>query len=332
MNVKKLIKIALVVVSLISIVWIVYLYLKGTPNKNAGLVPHKPNLVQTYNGALSISLNIKENQFKYVARLPFLNITKRVITEDYLNNIASFIGFTGLPTTINDTQEGLTYFWKNDNSTLFAYTNTSSIRYSSGESFLVTDKQLSEDAVKATASKFLTDAGILNTNAFSLGNVQFLKDGGLREGFKKSTRDDFSLYQIDILPKSSEYEIISPTSTESTNYIQLTKGGNVYSLQLVVFDDAQKGPTEYAIKTYKEIGDSIGNSVLISLDGVETPMKDLPSDFVKEIVIDQIDIAYLLDTTSSTSLQPVYKLTGTATLLGVGDVQVILYLPALEGL
>ncbi|MCX6703971.1 MAG: hypothetical protein NTZ07_00815 [Candidatus Woesebacteria bacterium] len=332
MNIKKLAKITLVGLSVLSIVWIISIYLKGAPKKSSGIVPGKPNLVKTYKGNLSIYLNIKEGDFKYTGSLPFLSVTKKVLTEDYLNKVASFMGFSGTSTKINDTQEGLTYFWKSDKATFFAYTNTSKIRYSSGEPFVAPNKQLSEDAVKATIENFIAGSSVLSANSYSLGSVQFLKEGSLNEGFKKSTKDDFSLYQVNILPKSTEYEIVSPTSTESTSYIQLTKDGNIYSLQLVVFGDVQRGPTEYTIKTYKEVNDSIANSVLISLDGEETPIQYLTVDYVKEIVINRIDIAYLLDSVSSTNLQPVYKLTGVATLSNTKGVQAILYLPALSGL
>jgi hypothetical protein len=329
---KKWIKIVLIAFSLLSVVWILYIYLKSSPKNAPEIVPSKPILIQTYKGSLSMSLGINESQFKYIDKLPFLNVSRKSITDDYANGVASSLGFSIAPVKIDDTQEGLTYFWKNDNATLFVYTKSSKIRYSSGKSFIAPNKQLSENAVKSTAEKLLIDNKILNPGNFSLGSVQFLKERSLNEGFIKSTKEDFSLYQISVLPKSTDYQIISPVSTESASYIQLTKDGDIYSFQLVVFESTEKAPTEYKLKTYSEIKTSIGNSVLISLGGEETPLKDLPKDFVNNIVVDQVDISYLLDSPTSTSLQPVYKLTGTATLSGGGKTEAILYLPALSGL
>ena len=305
---------------------------KGLVQKKFSYPPITPNLVQTYKGNIPISLDITEDQFRYIPSLPFLNIVNKNINEDYPTNIASFLGFTLAPTVISDPIDGLTYFWKNDNSTFFAYTKSSKIRYSSGRSLVVQNKQLSESVVKAIVNKFITDSGITKTDSFSLGDVQYLKEGSLNEGFIKTTSNDFSIFQINILPKSTEYEIISPTSTENTNYIQLTKDGEVYSFQFVVFDDIQKGVTEYSLKNFKEINNSVSDSVLISLGGEETPMQELPTNYIKSVVIDQIDIAYLLDSALSTNIQPVYKLTGTATISNTSKVQAILYLPALKGL
>lgn len=332
MNMKKWLKIILVIFFLISVAWILSIYLRGVSPKKSLLTPSKPNLVQTYKGNLPISLKTTEGQFKYVDKLPFLNISKKNITEDYINKVASFMGFASTSIKIDDSQEGLTYFWKNDNATFFAYTKSSKIHFSSGKSYVVPNKQLSENAVKATVEKFLIDSGILSTDSFSLSNVQFLKEISLNEGFQKSTKEDFSLYQVNILPKTTAYEIISPSSTESVGYVQLTKDGNIYLFQLILFDNIEKGLTEYKIKNYSVINTSITNSVLISLGGEETPLKDLSRDLIKEIVVDQIDIAYLIDSPISTTLQPIYKLTGMATLSNGNKTEAILYLPALSGL
>lgn len=332
MNMKKWIKIGLIILSIISTVWIAYIIIRGTSKKGPTVLPAEPKISQTYKGSLSISLKLKESDFKYPGSLPFLEITRQVLTEDYFNKIASFLGFTESSTQINDAQDGLTYFWRTGNKTLFAYANTSKIRFTSGGSLIVPNKQLSDVAVTAIVNKFLTDSGILTTGSFSLDNVQYLKDDLQKESFRKSTKDDFTLFQVNILPGSAGYEIISPTSTESTNYVQLTQDGNIYAFQIIVFGAAQKGPVNYSIKTYNEVADSIDKSILISLDGEETPMQDLPPDFVREISVSKIDVAYLLDTPSSTSLQPVYKLTGVATLSNSTQVEAILYLTALTGL
>jgi len=329
---KKLFIAFFVIVFIISVAWLFYLSFKKSPQKSPVIAPVKPKLVQDYKGDLSSSLKVPAGQFKTVNKLPLLVVARKVFTDVYLNGVASFVGFSEPAMKLDDSQEGLTYFWKNDGDTLFAYTKSSKIRYGSRGSIKTSGKKLSDENIKTIAEKFLVDSGLLTANNFSFDSTQYLKEDPSKKYFVKSTDKDFSLYHLNILPMSLDYEIISATATENTNYIEITKDGGVHSFQLIVFDSVQKGPVEYPIKTYEEINSSIGSAVLIDLGGEETPFKYLPSDTIKNIDLDQIDIAYLLDSPTATVLQPVYKISGTATLSGGGNVRAVLYLPALSGL
>jgi len=329
---KKLFIAVFVIVFVLSVAWLSRIYLKESPKESPVAVPIKPKLVQNYKGDISSSLKVPTEQFKTVNKLPLLVVARKVFTEDSLNKTALFVGFSEPATKLDDSQEGLTFFWKNDGGTLFAYTISSKIRYGSGGSIKTSDKKLSDENIKTIAGKFLVDSGLLTANNFSFDSTQYLKEDSSKKYFVKSTDKDFSLYHISILPMSLDYKIISAAATENTNYIELTKDGVIHSFQLIVFDSVQKGPVEYPIKTYEEINSSVGSAVLVSLEGQETPFKYLPADLIKNIDIDQIDIAYLLDSPTSTVLQPVYKLLGTATLSGGNNVRSVLYLPALSGL
>ncbi|KKR70762.1 MAG: hypothetical protein UU12_C0017G0013 [Candidatus Woesebacteria bacterium GW2011_GWA2_40_7b] len=328
---KKLFIAVFVIVFVLSIAWLSRIYLKESPKKNPVVIPVEPKLVQNYKGDISSSLKIPVEQFKTVNKLPLLVVAKKVFTDTYLNRVASFVGFSEPVKKLNDSQEGLTYFWKKDSGTLFAYTKSSKIRYGSSESIKTSDKRFSDENIKTIAGKFLVDSGLLTANNFSFDSTQYLKEDPSKKYFVKSTDKDFSLYHLNILPMSLDYEIISVTATENTNYIEITKDGGVHSFQLIVFDSVQKGPVEYPIKTYEEINSSIGSAVLIDLGGEETPFKYLPADTIKNIDLDQIDIAYLLDSPTATVLQPVYKISGTATLSGGDNVRAVLYLPAFSG-
>jgi len=330
---KRWTKLTVICLSIVCVIFLVYVYLKGSGGKQAPTItPAIPNITQTYRGSPTITLSVKKSDFSYIDKLPFLEISQEPLTDTYARSVAVNLGFQGDPVIINDTIDGKTYFWKSNGGTLFIYLNSAKIRYTSGNSLNTVNKQLSDQAMLAVVKNSLISNKILTDGLFTVNKVTYLTQDPVNESFKETSRENASVFQVNIYPGSVTYGILATNSTENANYVQLTKDGNIYSLQLIVFGGVHDGLTNYQLKNYDQIQASLNNAVLISLGGVEMPLSQLSTDAVKEVNIDKIEIAYLIDSPTSTTLQPVYKLSGTTTLPNSNtEISAIFYLPALVG-
>lgn len=328
---KTVLIITFVSISIASVVYILSLS-KKTPG-TSNISPSKPTLVQNYKGSFSITLSVNKNQFNFPEKLPFLELESSGMptTKNYANNIAAGLSFPGEPVIIEDPIDGTTYFWKNDKGSLFVYSKSRKIKFSSDILVPGVNKQLSDASISSIAQDFIDSNKLLEENSFQMGSIKFIEKIPNGEGFRETIKEKAILYQLSILPKTLNYEIISPSSVESASYIQMTQDGLVYLFQITVFPILKNGPTEYELKNYDEVKSSLGDAVLIELRGKTALLSDLPSDSIQSIEISKIEIAYLIDSPRSTSFQPVYKLSGEATLKDSNNKYVsTLYLSAIS--
>lgn len=290
-------------------------------------------LIQNYKGKFTTTLSVDKNQFNFPEKLPFLEFESppSPLDENFARSVAGKLSFSGEPTKVEDSLDGTTYFWKSDKGTLFIYSRSRKIRYGSGTFTPGINKQLSNAAISATVREFIINNGLLDKDSFQTGTIRFLEEFPDGEGFRETTKEKAVLYQVSILPKTVDYELISPSSVEPASYIQIKQGGSIYSFQISIFPALKNGATEYKLKNYNEVKSSLSEACLIELREFTAPLSDLPTDSIQNIEVNKIEIAYLIESSKSTSFQPVYKLSGEATLKDSGNkAMATLYLPAIS--
>ena len=244
--------------------------------------------------------------------------------------MAKKLGFLQDPIIINDPLDGTTFFWKNDKTTLFGYTKSRKLRYSSTSFSPTANKQLSDSAILNSAQKFLSENNILKDGSFQTQGVIFQERDSVGEGFKQTAREKAELYQVNVLPKVANYEILAPDSTEPASFLQINLDGSIYAFQVSFLPDLKQGSTEYKLKNFKEISDSLDQAVLIETRNQSSALTDLPENTVEKIEITKIEVAYLADSSNPTLFQPIFKLSGLATLSGLSlPSPAVLYLPAI---
>jgi len=329
MNKKKVLFIVLIALSVISIAYIFLITKKS--NKPSSIL-NTPELTQKYKGKYSITTTLIKDQFNFPNKLPLLETTtsSTIITEGWAKEVASNLGFNGDPTVFDDTFDGTTFFWKNDVATLFAYSKSGKFKYSSNVFSAGINKQLSDTTFLDVAQKLISDNKILDDSFFQTGNVKYLKQITNGEGFDLETnRANAVLFQVSILPKNVEYEFVSASSIEPNSYVQLKQDGTLYSFLITNPPIIQKGFTEYNLKNFDEVVASLESAVLIELREETQLLSDVSSTLIQNIEIDKIEIAYLVGSTTAETFQPVYKLSGNATLSNFQDkYRATLYLPA----
>jgi len=328
---KKILVITLVSISVVSVFYI--LNLSKNKQNIPTITPSKPTLIQNYEGKFTITLSVGKNQFNFPEKLPFLEFesSSSPLDESSARSVAGKLGFAGEPTKVEDSLDGTTYFWKSDKGTLFVYSRSRKIRYGSGTFTPGTNKQLSDAVISATVREFIINNGLLDKNSFQTSTIRFLEEFPDGEGFQETTKEKAVLYQVSILPKTVDYELISPSSVEPASYVQINQGGSVYSFQITFFPALKSGVTEYKLKNYNEVKSSLNDATLIELRKETALLSDLPTDSIQNIEVNKIEIAYLIESSKTTSFQPVYKLSGEATLKDSSNKAVAtLYLPAIS--
>ena len=328
MNKKKIILIILTTLSILSIVYIFSLTKKGQGPSTA---LKGPELIQKYKGKYSITTSLKKDQFNFPNKLPLLEISpsSTPITEGFAKEVASSFGFPGDPTIFDDTFDGTTYFWGNDDASLIAHAKSGKVRYNLSVFSLGINKQLSDASLSVIAQNIVSDNKIIDASLFQTGNIKYLKEVVNGQGYQETNRASAVLFQVSILPKAVDYEFVSLSSVEPTSYVQLRQDGTLYAFQITMFPTIQKGFTEHGLKSFDEVVSSLESAILIELREETQLLSDVPSNLIQSIEVDKIEIAYLVESTTSTTFQPVYKLSGNATLSNSQEKYLAtLYLPA----
>jgi hypothetical protein len=313
MTKRKIFIIGLVFLSLMSLIYIFVIINKDTENTTTGIT--KPKLVSQYKGKYSLVFSVDRDHFNFPEKLPLLGVSssKKPIEEASAKNIALNLGFLGDPTTIDDSIDGICYFWKNDVATLFVFSASGVIRYDTRSFSESPNKQLSDAEMSSVVEKFITNNNLLDDVLFQIGKIKYLKQIPNGEGYQETDKKTAVLFEISILPKTTDYEFISISSTQPSSYVLLKQDGSISSFQITLFSDINKGLIEYNLKNYDEVTRSIGEAVLIELSGDTRLLSDVSPGLISNIEISKIEIAYLMEE-NKTSMQPVYKLTGEATL------------------
>jgi len=326
---RKTILLILAVLSIVSIVFITLSTKKQESNgikEDTSATPLSPQ----YKGEYSIEIIIPKNEFNNIDSLPTVQVSSTKITLDQSKIIGKNLGFEGEPNSIEDAIDGTTYFWTNSSGAFFVYPNKGKMIYSSNSTIPSQDKKLSDTEISSIAIDFLLNNGIFSQDSIVTGPVKYLKTVSLNKDFEEVSKEKSDLYEVDILPRTSSHEIISQKNTQTTTYIQIMKDGSIHSFQILLLNITENSDAKYVIKNYDEIINSLPKATLISLDGVEQPLGDVKGNLVRSIAINKIDINYLFENNNSSSLEPIYKLTGVATLSNSSKVTAILYLPAVS--
>lgn len=331
LKIKKALIITLVLISVISAFYL--LSLSKKTQKLPAIIPAKPTLIQNYKGKFTITSSVDKNQFNFPEKLPLLEFesSPSLLDESFARSVAGKLGFASEPTKVEDTLDGTTFFWKINKATLFIYSGSRKIRYGSGPFVPGINKQLSDTAISSTVREFIANNGLLDKDSFQIGAIRFLERIPDGEGFRETTKERAVLYQVSILPKTVDFEFISASSVEPASYLQIKQDGSIYSFQITFFPALRNGATEYKLKNYNEVKSSLSEAYLIELRRLTALLSDLPVDLIQNIEVNKIEIAYLIESSKSTSFQPVYKLSGEATLKDSGNKAVAtLYLPAIS--
>lgn len=337
MRKKKIFIIIILVLSGVLILSALYLISKGrkqTSKTNETTKIQAPDIPNYINGTIPLSVSFSEKDFLFPDKLPLLFQKKNTMSEDQIRKISSNLGFDSEPITTTDAKSGTIYIWSNDKNFLFITPKLNKIKFGPSQSShnIINNslnKQLTDKTMESIAMDFLEKIDIEKVN-LKLSNITYLKVDPTKELFTLTTKNDATIYQLNYSYSESKYPILTLNPQDTIIYVQLLQDGTVLNSEATVNTTYINGSSEYKIMSYKELYDSINQSILVSLDNSNINLPDLQKDAIKQITISSVEIAYLLDKPSNEYLQPVFLLKGIANIADYEQgINTSLYLPAL---
>lgn len=309
-----------------------YILLVGRGSQKPISTIPNPVIPKQITGEINLTPKFTEADFKFPSSLPVLNVDKgSPFTEAEAIEIGKKFGLTTTPEKADDVFDGTTYFWANDTYSLFIYSKSRRIEYSIGEISKTADKQLSDQSIIDTATRFLNDKGLANSQDIEFSFFSFLKENASAESINITTKDNAGIYQVNFSPITAGSKILTLDPKSSFIYVWVLPNGEIAKASVTKFQSVSKSPNSYPIKNYSQVISSIKSAVVVSLNDGNIHLPNLTAQNIKNIDITSIDLAYLMDSPNTYVLQPVFTLKGTVEF--VGDSQkysAYLYLPAIQ--
>ncbi|OGM09574.1 hypothetical protein A2159_00315 [Candidatus Woesebacteria bacterium RBG_13_34_9] len=294
-----------------------------------------PKIPKEYKGQIDkiTKFSVDGLTLKFPGELPLLEVSYKNIALADAKQIASNLKITSEPMQYDDFKDGLKYIWSSENQSLIITPKTSQISYSLGfiEPPKVENKNLENNTLDKIAQNFLSDKIGLSKDKIKLVRIANLVLNPQSNGFSETTdKSKAALFQLNYTYKTSEYEILTLSPSQPLIYVQILTDGNIYSSEITLFDNAKESSQKYLLKEFDDIKRSINEAVLISLLNDYLNISELNKDQIEEITIDKITLAYLLESTKTSNLKPVFLLEGPAKVKNSSANWVQLYMPALK--
>lgn len=335
LNIKTKLLVVLVILSLVSVVYIVFSSNKNViTNQKQSVSP--PKLQNYFGNTLKINQTLISDDFSnFPKNLPYLKQNRlNPFTATEMNSISNNFGFTIKPTEATDVNSGKFYIWNNDKYSLIIYSDIRKIEITPSynpvpKMATILNKQISDDGYKNLAVNLVSEKLNINKDSLKFSNFIYLKTEKGLEGYRQTTREDSEIIQVNLYSSEGVFPIFTLIPQDSQIFVQFTKDGELLNMKASLFSEYKKGETEYKIKSYNEVLETINESVLVSLNDSNVNLPDLKSEDVGNININKVSLVYLQDNLTSEILQPVFLLEGTASVKGFAqEVTASLYLPA----
>jgi len=338
---RKNILILLAVIFIVSIAYIGYSF-NLSRNKPTASEKFQQNLaIPNYLAGTTITIenDIKSSDFKFPSQLPYLQQTNiNGLSDAAANTIAINLGFKDAPTISTDVQNGEVIIWNGDQYSLVATPKINTVQLSSNTSARilvqnVTGKKISDSDYQALAQSFLTEKIGLNSASLKFTGFSYFKVANGVEYLANAVKSDAQIVQLNYSEGPSTYPILTPNPDEPQILVQILKDGSIMSFKGDLGLIFKNSPNQYPILDYNQFSQNLNKSIVVSVNNNSVNLPDLNSKSLSGIKVDRVSLAYLIDKSGATVIQPVFLIEGTTELNGVaGTVSISLYLPAFQSL
>lgn len=295
--------------------------------------PPQVRIPTLFEGKPKIELTMTKEDFNFPESTPFLNVSQTsTLTKDEVAEIAKNLDFESEPIIAEDVYEGTTYIYSEKRANLTAWSKSRKIQYMLNQDPKSINKKLSNEIMISLAKDFLDRSGFISSDNLEFSGFSYLTGSkGGQEGIFSTTKEKATFYQLSFYPKVSDKVILTLNPQNSIVNVWILPDGTVFRVEMIKVGEISKSSREYRVKSYEEVVSSLDSAIIISLDDGNINIPDLSREAISSIRVNEVDIAYLMDSFASTTFQPVFLLKGTASLVKPSDeVNALLYLPALS--
>lgn len=333
-TIKKII-FAILIVAL-SVVFLAFQKEKTQRQKNNYINPKIYYPSDSAEIKTKIELNLQKDNFNFPQKIPYLIKGQIGMTKEDAQKIASNLGFDKNPIEFEDVLEGKILIWNGENYDLTINLKSSKIRYYFNSNPIekierAQNKQLKNEDFVSIAKNFLKEKIGIPEDKIYFTNITFLKPEKDNELFIETNQENSKVFQVNFSQKINNIVVLNIAPTQFLYYVQILKDGEILNSEINLIDKIEKNNSTFIkIKNYEEVLSTIQQSKLISLDGGNINIPDIPTDYIKSSTIEKIELAYLLDNPKNNTLPPVFILSGKAETKDGREIKAIFYLDAVS--
>jgi len=321
----------IVILVILGVLLIVSLFLKKEEEAIISLPPlPQPKIPSLLEGKYPIETAFGKQDFNFPSKAPVLTLEKKPLPDNDIENVANNLGFTSDPLIMDDVFDGKMYIYRNEESALTVSLKNQEFDYTLNEVPSYINKQPSDTALINTAKDFLIQMGFVSSEDIQFASFVYLQETS-GQGLYPVNKEDAVLYQVNFSSVIADATILTLNPQNTPIYVRLLPDGSVFKAHVSRLGTISKSDNQYTLQTYEEVISNINDVVLISLDNGNVHLPDVSNKSINKVSISTIQLEYLLDTPTSTTLQPVFLLKGTADILGFSaEVSASMYLPAIS--
>lgn len=326
MKKRKIIITAILVILGVSMYFLLFF------KKESEKITHfpSPNIPSLFEGSYPIKVLFSKNDFVFPSKMSYLNIEKTPLQNSFIETIASNLGFSNDPLIMDDVFDGKMYIYQSKDFALTVSLKNQEFDYTLNEIPNFINKQPSDTALVNTAKDFLIQMGFVSSEDIQFASFVYFKETS-GQGLYPTNKEDATLYQVNFSSVIDSATILTLNPQNTPVYVRLLPDGSVFEAHVNRLGLISESPSQYKLKTYEEVISNINDVILISLDSGNIHLPDVSNTSINNISITNVQLVYLLDDPSSTTLQPVYLLKGVANILGFPEeVSASMYLPAIS--
>lgn len=327
MRSKLKIIVPVVVIIVLIIVFIVLRQRKGIPQI---IQTNGPEITTYVKGTFPIDVKLTKSDFNFPDSLPLLNVgVANTITLEEAKSYAKSFGINTEPQLLNDTIDGTVYFWSDNSSSLTIRPKSNQVRYIVNKSAL-TGTRLKEADLVNKASSYLLQRSLVSDTSSKTVYVSYQRNSG--EGIDVTTIDQADFAYINFSVNAADYRIVTINPLSSPLKVRILPDGTIVEVDITRLPTITRGTVNYQIKNFDQFNASITQSKIVSLDDGNMVSPNTSTNPIKSVNVSSVELAYLMDSISSSTFKPIFIVKGIADIEGIGNnLSVYLYLPAFVG-
>lgn len=317
-------------------VFVIFLAIIFKPNSQNGITPStgelpNQNIPNYLSGSqIQINLNFKQSDFNFPTSLPVLNINSANISLNDAQQIANNFGLNSQPLQLNDINQGLTYLWQDNNQVLTVYSGSGQISYDLPSLVNTTSKgAIGDTELISRANSFLVNKFNFSQDQIKFSFFTYATQPTGSEELNYVSKSAANFYIANFSYDSTNLKIVTLKPTDSLMKVNMLSDGTILHVTAYKYESINPSSSLYNLKNYDQVKANIGQATIVSLNNGNTTLTDLTPQNIKNINITNIETAYLMDSPTTKVLQPIFLLSGTATLTTNTTVTAVLYLPAI---
>lgn len=335
MSKKQIITVG-IVIAIATIITLILLFFNNAFNKKSPVQqrPIPQPVIESNYGESSINIEslLKESDIFIPSSLPLYSVNQTAMSFEESSAVASRLGFSEGPQSLNDVRYGLVYIWSNNRiGNLRIVAGLHIIDYK----VIPTSQPVKipfneEPEIISKATRFLISSGLILENSISSPHVRYLNL--TEEGLDEVEKEAASAVEVRFEEALDQYPIINATPDVGTINITLDRESSVISVYIDKVNII-KAEGNHRLKTFSSLLASIRKAKILSLDNGNIDLSSLSGVGVIKITVNNANIGYYQEFSQNQSLlQPVFILRGFAQLRNGDNASAILYLPALADL